>query len=116
MPDDQHHPDVFDLDVGDDATLVTTAGYSIPVRVTDRQTHHSDDDTPGIFEETIIEMEHIAGDRPLLCGKLEGLSPAPAGQDAYPAHFELHDPSERLDTDGWVPDEAAFGYVTEVRG
>jgi hypothetical protein len=109
---EQHNRDLFSLEEGDRATIVTTDGDEFSVAVTDYN-HMLPDSPETLWEQTTVKLETDDG-RTLDATVVDGL-----GDSHFPSHKPLTEVDAILDEDTGQQiepiKEHSYGYVSEVR-
>lgn len=105
----QHTSDAFRISEGDTVTLETSEGGTLTATCIEKESTHSRGEAVWEIRAWILETED---GREIEFRRMDGLKSGP-GESPFPEHIILHD--RDADFHGGIPDEANFGYITEVR-
>jgi len=111
--DDQEHcSDVFQLDEGEQVTLIMDDGAEVDVTV-DHKSRHHDESGPNISEQLTVGFTRESDGVGLRLSRVYGVSGLPDG-DPFPSFFPLFE-SELVEPGREIPDDHILGYVDDIR-
>jgi hypothetical protein len=108
----EHCPDVFQLDEGEQATLILDDGSEVDV-IMDHKSRHNDESGPHISEQRTVGFTRESDGVGLQLSRTDGLSGLP-DVDPFPTSFPLYE-AELTEPGHEIPEENVLGYVEDIQ-